>query len=1086
LVCAAGAQAANTVRIVSPAPEALITTGRVAVRVRITGRVTGVHVYLRARRFVEISRRFRASGAGIRTVNLRIGRDLVFGRDHLYVQVRRPSGALQTESVHFTVARRLPGLLAVHGLVGRVQQAPVTVRLFTPDGSVVRATLNGRGVGGAFRRLRGGGRLGVLAAVNGLRFGRNALVITAFSRRGVYSSVRRTLVIPRTGPLANAGRNRRVRLHSAVRLDGTSTRVSHAGHRLRMSWQIVSAPRGSGARLRGARGVRPMLLADIPGIYTVRMRCVEMVPVGRGRARTAGAPASDTVNVTVQPDVLPQGVPVTTLASDVHPGVEVGSTFYPIGAGWLQMVVLDRATLAPSQAIANPNKAYPPTVQGMAALSSDVSSLTSAQVVILSGSGVSASLPAAAQNTLAGVFAGLGGVLAAGTGSAAELVGGQWSLIGIPGLPKATAYQLIGQQLDPGAPVGSISGYFELDTSHNFAFTWPPSYHTFDTEAPGSTATENVIAVDSHAYASQALPNQTGFHVVWLDPGTLALRGDYTALNAVVGDGEPCGPSANLLCLDQLDQILQQIVNTQAPALLLVSAIGNPQQPPSPVAKDPGDNSAWADLAQLLASMGAQQFVLLGLNGTGGYSFIGDQGLLALEGPNSGTELSQSLAASPTARLAGVFARNREGNWTAGTNGSPAPGQDPTTFQPSLLKILAQSPQPFPPFNTPAKRAAETYINTALGLPPLDPQFGIRATYWLNQALDWNNMRTTLEGIPPCPTFPCSLGFPFVEKTLDQEFGLVSTVTRYFTSGDDLTLSGAMTQTFLGGSVDFEAIANDILKLYNPPPAPVRGPDSLQILSDSLTIASGATGVIPVAGAPISGAFGVGAGVTGLIDALSNMGGGAPNDPSVFQTMVLEWGHELTKSWRHAIGSLGQIDGLLLSDPGRLAAAARLIDDSTTAAGWGLTPQRKTALTTAWGHSIQAYLWQTMLPVAANVVPCTKSLPNINNLGKGHGSALLSANWVQPDNHTPSGLKTEPVWGLMFHGSTLLGDDTLGPVFSPPTLSQPDNLGLEKPYFFAQAFMVGNTPVTPGFTYVDTNHVPNYLFAPLLKIGGCL
>ena len=189
---------------------------------------------------------------------------------------------------------------------------------------------------------------------------------------------------------------------------------------------------------------------------------------------------------------------------------------------------------------------------------------------------------------------------------------------------------------------------------------------------------------------------------------------------------------------------------------------------------------------------------------------------------------------------------------------------------------------------------------------------------------------------------------------------------------------------------------------------------------------------------------------------------------------------------RHAIGSLGRIDGLLLSDPGRLAAAAKLIDDSATTAGWGLTPQRETALTTSWEHSLQAYLWQTMLPVAADVVPCTKGLPNINNLGKGHGSALLSANWVQPDNHTPSGLKTEPVWGLMFHGSTLLGDDTLGPVFSPPTCPSPTTSDSKSLTSSPRPSWSGTRPVTPGFTYVDTDHVPNYLFAPLLKIGGCL
>ena len=46
------------------------------------------------------------------------------------------------------------------------------------------------------------------------------------------------------------------------------------------------------------------------------------------------------------------------------------------------------------------------------------------------------------------------------------------------------------------ALVGSMSGFFQLDAHGNFAFAWPPTYVTFDTQAPGSIpGTQNVMTV---------------------------------------------------------------------------------------------------------------------------------------------------------------------------------------------------------------------------------------------------------------------------------------------------------------------------------------------------------------------------------------------------------------------------------------------------------------------------------------------------------------------------------------------------------------------------------------------------------------
>lgn len=127
--------------------------------------------------------------------------------------------------------------------------------------------------------------------------------------------------------------------------------------------------------------------------------------------------------------------------------------------------------------------------------------------------------------------------------------------------------------------------------------------------------------------------------------------------------------------------------------------------------------------------------MLLGLDGTGDYSFVGLEGL-GQQGPNQGTELSQVLTASPTPRLAGVFRRNRQGLWVAGANGSPVPGSTAADFQPSIQQILAQPDQPFARFDAVSEQGAERYIANKLQ-PGVYPRFGIRGNYWLNTSVQW-------------------------------------------------------------------------------------------------------------------------------------------------------------------------------------------------------------------------------------------------------------------------------------------------------------------------------------------------------------
>jgi hypothetical protein len=1087
----ASAGATRIVRVLSPKPEALVTTGSVVVSVRTSGRVARLEAWLRGRKMRRVDARFGPARNGVRRARFRLGNALVQGRNHLFVKVRLRSGRTDTRAVHFTVAKRQRGLLRLLGAPSGPANAPLHVRAIARPAGALRARLNGRDISRLFLRGRGARWRADIAAQDGLRFGRNRLVVTAFSRAGRYERIRRTFRIRRVRPLVGAGRDRRVRRLRTLRLDGRSTRAARRGSTLRLRWRIVSRPRGSKATLRRASSRRPLLRSDVRGRYRIRLEASER---GGRRGRAAAAAARDTVNVVAQPNVLPEGIPITTLDTqsdppdiELGPATGFGAVSYGLGAGdWVQLLALDRATLALSGNLPRPSNSYPGTDQGIASLKSDLSQLSSDDLVILSAGGQPApSLSATGQKNLVSVVQGLGAVLQPGTGTTAELVSGQWSLIGVPGLPQGTAYQAIGVQANPNGPAGSLSGFLQLDTNGNFTFTWPPAFLPFDTQASGTTANQNVISIGSQTYTSAPLPSgMSGFHVVWLDSGTLAVQDEWTALNIDSSQGGPCSAGGSVKCMDDLAIFLEGVASSPGPEMLVVASIGKPAAPGRPPSDGPGQliNFDWGSFAQELNGFGAQPLALGRLDGTGDYSFLGIQGLLQLNGPSSGAELAQPVAGSESARLTGLLQRNRQGNWMAGTTGSPTANVAPEAFQPSLQMILSEPDQPFQPFSTPGEQAAQQYIALTLGAcqnvdgpPPtpdqcaLDPEFGIRAGYWQNpNPTVWQGDATTLSAMSPCTDSPCSGAFDEVRQTLLSEFNDVALVNGYFYGGDETELFGLLSSVFTQGSVSFLSVASDITSLYDPPSETANGPDAGGILNGAMTVASGASGFVPVVGGEMSGAFGIAAGVQEIVQATSNGADGSPAlDPGTFQGDIYDWGTNLNSAWTTGLGGLGSAAALLVSDAGRLEAAAAELRTNGTGGGWKLDNASITALRTALGRSLQQYMWGSMLPVPGRILPCATQPPS----HALYGLAEIATNWVVP-NRTDQPrfqFELEPVFPTLINFVTVevLDTPTANLLFSKPTASNPNPLGLEQPYFFGGAWITNGEPSTPGFRYLD-------------------
>lgn len=1054
--------------ILSPRPEALVTNGVVRARVRVPSHLDGFRVELvggRGKRLKtrRITKLFHPVRPGLRAATLRLGRRLLLGEDHIYVTVRPRGGGRRVVQTDFIVARPRRGMVGLAAL-GNGLHAPVHARVRLAAGAKLRARLNGHRVGRELSRIGGRQLEAQLAADDGARFGRNRLTLTAFDRSGHYQHLVRSFTIRRDRPLVGAGPDHRALAGAAVRLDGRSTRAGSHGARLRLRWRIVDRPRGSKASLRGGGGARPRLVTDRPGRYQVRLTAGELGPPReRRRAHAAAAPvlsptSADTVTLAAQPDVLPQGVQVKTIVSDEKPGIEVGSTFYPAqepgSKGWVEMLVLDRATLEPVMVEGNAVNTYAAEAAGLASLAAAVAKLSSDDLAILSGVGRPATLSPQAQSSLVAALTGANGIGALLPDGAASLRFGNWSAIGVPGTLPGTAHQCVNTYcwIHPGAVPGGMYGFLQLDLKKNFAFNWPATSYTFDTAAAGSSSTANVMQVAFGENAPEiygsAPVNGPGFHLLVLDPGTLVERGNYTYA-AMVGSAGSCGGSG---CLQDLQGELQQIAANPNPGLVLLTSFGRPT-----VNSAQGPNATWNAIARTLSGMGANPWVLLGLDGRGDYTLVGLTGLGALEGPGAGDELSQVENSAEEARLAGVFERNRQGLWQAGTNGSPDSVNSPSAFQGGLLRILEQPEKPFPFPSNRAQWAAERYIATGIELSSVDPKFGIRANYWRDQTINWASEETQLQQLGPCQR-NCPQGFNVAvfrqaKRELLVEFPQVGKVMKLlgYPGGD---LEAAIGVPFYTGSYDFVGIAGRIRELYNPPPAPPQGPNFGEIFTGALTVASGAAGFIPVAGGFVSASFNIVRGAYMIANALSNDGeGNSVLNPATFEGDVAKFGANMKAAAESSVEGLGQVAALLVSDRGRLEAAAREAGGS-----WALGPEAADVLQKSLTRSLGQYMWSAMLPVPATVAGCGLTPPSGV---PGEGVAQINATNSPPG----SGVFEKGYVYAMDPFGNPLPEGIYKTLFSTTIAPREGLVNLDPRYFYALANLQPNseTPISPGF-----------------------
>ena len=544
-----------------------------------------------------LARRLRASGQ--RSLRLSVGR-LKRGRNLVALVVRR-RGRLDSETVMVDRARRLPRLIRrLHVDVNLPRHPQITL---LPDRLRVeiKATLNGHDVSRAFerggplrRRLR-------LSPKDGLRQGWNRLSVRVRSFDGRFERMRRSFFVSRGRPLADAGPDRRSRAGLAVRLNGSRSlpAAGRSSRHLGYRWTVVEKPAGAEPVLSRRNRRRAILRTDPshPGRYVTRLRVSSHK---RGGVRT-----TDTVQTTA--DAQPR-VPVETIATaaDGTHGIAVGVTidcedatvgadepcFYanPGTDAELQVLVLDRATLAPPLGYSNYNRAY--STSSLSGFKSQMQALATNQT--------GATCPSYDSDKLVLLVLRSGtigdtGNFAAGlnvfnvspdaptTKSSSDCVashsgptGGPFSIIGVPGTLTGKAWTNNAVTIDTATGddgiQGSLSGFLkEVDDNPGSetaeitrSFTFPDSipYETNnDGLLQGSSSDDVFILGDEEVKLVPSSSDTNGISVVSFDAlnptGTLTLEKFVSNIdnNASIG-----------LDWDQLNTVLGQLMAGKPPS----------------------------------------------------------------------------------------------------------------------------------------------------------------------------------------------------------------------------------------------------------------------------------------------------------------------------------------------------------------------------------------------------------------------------------------------------------------------------------------------------------------------------------------
>lgn len=825
----------------------------------------------------------------------------------------------------------------------------------------VTVTVNGRALPvAALRRPRQRTTV-ALGADDRLRFGVNRVVVRASGLRGGRQLVRRTLRLRRGAPLVG------VRVGPSLRLDARSSRAS-AGGRLRYRWRVVAGPRRARARLVGAATARPRLVASHPGRYQLALTVREARPGARARsAAAAGCAVGQATGLAagpIPPQATASGQPIATAPLDLLPApANALETIAPAST--------PRGQLSPGSAPPAPDSAgrgcatqYVAVEVEPAAGPIGVAFDSRATVGGQTGVRIGQSFYAIPQGPYAifldaTTLGELGTAQLPPTGNAeafADLIGFQYIarhqvLIVVTG-PGYTVVKRLGESDDtaisnkqlsegdgtsaPRAP-GQLTGWLQssipLDQVTPTYRLVQPDRAPIETSAAASP-TSNTIAVGDARYTSE-LPAQAtaGFQVLVLDPALRPLLGTPRAFatDGPAGAGGQAGLAA----------VLRSAAATTG-ATVVVQSIGRPK--PTAVGSVPA--------GQQIERLGGTEWMFLSLDGSGGYALIGTAPPPGADGSGEPAAEASSQWTDGGDTLSGLLRRRHDGAWYAALSDSL--GADGLDF--SLQQIAFQAPTAWPEQGRPGEQAALAWIDAQLDLPS-GPALctpngtpGVRAEY-CNVSLmkSPSSLTRSIEQLAYAPTSAFSeADFRTVQQRLLDEIGQVTAV---WSAIAEMQTPFALTD----GSTAIAAddVAAEVMDSVRPPQQSAVSAD-LGLTSAILYVVSD----IPEVGE----AFGPIASVLDLASLLTE----EDDEPSPDHDILVAAGRAGAAVDGRLFGAyqaLGSYGAILVSDPGKLAAAYRAV-----LGPWGQSDPQQRQQMAALRLGVRQWLYTAITPAAYSLV----------------------------------------------------------------------------------------------------------------------
>jgi hypothetical protein len=892
------------------------------------------------------------------------------------------------------------------------KSAPVVLSVQAAPNADLRLRLNGHTVKDAFSYV--GRRIHVarLSTSDGVRPGENR-----FNVRSHGTTARRTMRVPSRALLADAGGD----------VGTTTTAVAQVGVRpsgpadrpgLHRRWRILDAPQGAAATLRHRHQAQPLIDATTPGTYVLELR-----------ARLRGRKSFDRATVSVSPDDPPIGAPINTLDPRTGAIVIDGESY---GAGGdpadLAYVVLERTT---RKVVASGH--VQDTFPGLKELNDLAKKYGDPNepryIMVVSG-----------REGIFGTFD-----LVGEFGKLVKLLGGAhltaddfkairekqpFSLIGVPGGPPGSATVRVPGLGAPDAS-GAIVGYLQknqavkIDEEPVYDYV-SPDHPLFDTRAPGSTATKNVMTVGGNRYEASLPANATaGLHVVMLDGLTLRPL-DSAAL--VTNSTDPRQDSA---LQGGVAEWLKIRLDRYPYAIVFVQTIGRPK----------AASGRWAEVVGQLARLGANRLLPNYLDGTNEYSIVGRPGFAQPPIEASTAHDGPGHPHYPPARLVGALARDRTSAFTPTLPNTPTARSPDGTVNTNLIEIAYQPLQAWPTLAPGSPRdkaaAAENYICKALNFcQKTDSCPDVRSCYWQKSGSTWSQKSGVLTNLryPGGDDFSRQT-FDDVKDELGKEILAIQNLQGYF---DQLEkpLDRSESRTY----VNLKNIGDEVWKSTQRP-VDNSTSSTLSLIGKIAQKGGAAPGSVGHAMKGIAAAF--------ELAAFLSDKKGKPILGTEITARASELGEEVNKRITLARREIAGTEKLLFSDYGKLMAANTHVD-----ADWSLDRDALGDTVTDMETASQQYFYEALVPAAypflirlnasnARVANCdTPGLPLWPNQPD---TAQMQGITGYSDNGTP-------IRSIFFFTRGILKESSppgsIGDHMFQPAGGTPSGLGMEKLQFF--------------------------------------